>query len=121
MWFGTCRYILCSGKNNILHEIQESSNYTFIKGNLTNKDFIEHILETREIDIVVHFAAQSHVENSFEDSLQYTNDNILGTHILLECCRKYNKIEKFIHVSTDEVYGESILDLDEEMKTEQSR
>jgi dTDP-glucose 4,6-dehydratase len=110
----------CADKNNILHEIQESPHYTFIKGNLTNKDFIEHILETQHIDIVVHFAAQSHVENSFEDSLQYTNDNILGTHILLECCRKYNKIEKFIHVSTDEVYGESILDLDEEMKTEQS-
>src|SRR6056300_852449 len=72
----------CADKNNVLHEIQESPHYTFIKGNLTNKDFIEHILETQHIDIVVHFAAQSHVENSFEDSLQYTNDNILGTHIL---------------------------------------
>jgi UDP-glucose 4,6-dehydratase len=110
----------CADKNNISSKIQNSSDYTFIKGNLTNKDFIEHILETREIDIVVHFAAQSHVENSFEDSLQYTNDNIVGTHILLECCRKYNKIEKFIHVSTDEVYGESILDMNEKMKTEQS-
>ena len=110
----------CANKDNVLREIQDSPNYIFIKGNLTNKDFIEHILETQNIDIIIHFAAQSHVENSFEDSLQYTHDNILGTHILLECARKYNKIEKFIHVSTDEVYGESIIDLDEEMKTEQS-
>jgi UDP-glucose 4,6-dehydratase len=96
------------------------SYYTFIKGNLTNKDFLEHILETYQVQEVIHFAAQSHVENSFEDSLQYSQDNILGTHILLECCRKYGHIEKFIHVSTDEVYGESFLDMNEEKKTEQS-
>jgi len=58
----------------------------------------------------MHFAAQTHVEYSFENSLDYTNDNIYGTHILLECCRIYGKIDKFIHISTDEVYGESLLD-----------
>ena len=62
-----------------------------------------------------------HVQNSFEDSLQYTQDNILGTHTLLECFRVYGKNMKiFIHVSTDEVYGESMLDVDENHKTEQS-
>ena len=55
--------------------------------------------------MVINFAAQSHVQNSFGDSLQYTKDNILGTHTLLECCRIYNKLTRFIHVSTDEVYG----------------
>jgi len=60
------------------------------------------------------------VQNSFEDSLQYTNDNIMGTHVLLECCRKYGKIERFIHVSTDEVYGESMISVDEKHKTEHS-
>ena len=69
---------------------------------------------------MIHFAAQSHVQNSFEDSLQYTSDNILGTHTLLEVCRKYGKIIKFIHVSTDEVYGESMLLSDEQQKTEES-
>ena len=93
----------CANKENVLPEIRNSKHYTFIKGNLTNKDFLEHILETYQVQEVIHFAAQSHVENSFEDSLQYSQDNILGTHILLECCRKYNKIEKFIHVSTDDV------------------
>jgi dTDP-glucose 4,6-dehydratase len=81
---------------------------------------LNHILENYHIDTVIHFAAQSHVQNSFEDSLKYTNDNILGTHTLLESCRKYGKITKFIHISTDEVYGESLLHEDEEKKNEQS-
>jgi UDP-glucose 4,6-dehydratase len=68
---------------------------------------VSHILSEHNITHVIHFAAQSHVQNSFEDSLQYTHDNVVGTHTLLECCRKWGKIQKFIHVSTDEVYGES--------------
>jgi UDP-glucose 4,6-dehydratase len=71
------------------------------------------------IDCIMHFAAQSHVEYSFHNSLDYTNDNIYGTHILLECCRIYGKIAKFIHMSTDEVYGESMLN-DDTKKTEDS-
>jgi UDP-glucose 4,6-dehydratase len=110
----------CANKDNIFPEIRNSNQYKFIKGNITNKDFMLHILETYQIEEVIHFAAQSHVENSFEDSLKYTNDNILGTHILLECCREYGMIEKFIHVSTDEVYGESFLEVNEKKKTEQS-
>lgn len=107
-------------ENNVLPEIRESANYTFIKGNLCSRDLITHILNTYSIDKVIHFAAQSHVQNSFEDSLKYTQDNILGTHILLECCRHYGKLERFIHVSTDEVYGESMNSVNEKSKTEQS-
>ena len=59
---------------------------------------------------MIHFAAQSHVDNSFEKSIQYTMDNVLGTHTLLEACRIYGKLQKIIHVSTDEVYGESLID-----------
>ena len=81
---------------------------------------VDHVLYTYNIDYVIHFAAQSHVQNSFDNSLQFTQDNILGTHTLLECCRKYDKIEKFIHVSTDEVYGESMISVDENKKTEHS-
>jgi dTDP-glucose 4,6-dehydratase len=72
------------------------------------------------IDTVIHFAAQSHVETSFSDALKYTHDNIVGTHTLLECCRMYGKIEKFIHISTDEVYGESMLEENENKKNENS-
>lgn len=110
----------CANEKNISENIRNSDIYTFIKGNICSEDLINHILYTYKIDYVIHFAAQSHVQNSFSDALQYTNDNILGTHILLECCRKYGKIERFIHVSTDEVYGESMLDINEQSKTEQS-
>jgi len=97
----------CANENNILPEIRNDPNYVFIKGNLQSKDLVSFILEKYNITHVIHFAAQSHVQNSFEESLQYTQDNIVGTHTLLECCRKWGKIEKFIHISTDEVYGES--------------
>lgn len=110
----------CADENNVNTEIRESKNYTLVKGNLCSEDLVSHVLETHHIDEVVHFAAQSHVQNSFSDALQYTKDNILGTHILLECCRKYGKIKKFIHVSTDEVYGESMIDVNENHKTEHS-
>lgn len=111
----------CGDKNNVHKEIQDSMNYTFIEGNLQSFDLLRHIFQTNEISHVIHFAAQSHVQNSFENSLQYTQDNILGTHHLLEVNRVYNKhLVKFIHVSTDEVYGESMLTDDEKHKTEQS-
>jgi nucleoside-diphosphate-sugar epimerase len=110
----------CANENNINKEIRTSSRYFLIKGNLCSFDLLNHVLDNYKIDTVIHFAAQSHVQDSFEDSLKYTNDNILGTHTLLESCRKYGKIKKFIHISTDEVYGESLLSDDEEKKNEQS-
>jgi dTDP-glucose 4,6-dehydratase len=110
----------CANEKNINEEIRNSNRYTLIKGNLCSIDLLNHILNNHKIDTIIHFAAQSHVENSFEDSLKYTHDNILGTHTLLESCRKYGKITKFIHISTDEVYGESLLSEDEEKKNEQS-
>lgn len=110
----------CASESNIDQSIREDVNYTLIKGNVCSEDLVSHILQVYEIDEVIHFAAQSHVQNSFDDSLQFTKDNILGTHVLLECCRKYGKIRKFIHVSTDEVYGESMNTIEEEQKTEHS-
>jgi len=110
----------CANESNVNTEIRESENYTLIKGNLCSEDLVTHVLETHNIDEVIHFAAQSHVQNSFENSLQFTKDNILGTHVLLECCRKYGKVKKIIHVSTDEVYGESMNNVNENHKTEHS-
>jgi dTDP-glucose 4,6-dehydratase/UDP-glucose 4,6-dehydratase len=110
----------CANELNITEEIRNSDRYFLIKGNLCSIDLLNHILNNYNIDTVIHFAAQSHVQNSFEDSLKYTYDNILGTHTLLESCRKYGAIKKFIHISTDEVYGESLLSEEEEKKNEQS-
>lgn len=110
----------CANEMNVEKEIRESDRYKLIQGNICSKDLVTHLLKDYQITHIIHFAAQSHVQNSFEDSLQYTQDNILGTHTLLECCRRYGRIEKFIHISTDEVYGESMLDEGEEKKNEQS-
>ena len=110
----------CANEFNILPEIRNSDRYSLVKGNLCSFDLLKLVLNIYKIDTVIHFAAQSHVQNSFEDSLKYTSDNILGTHTLLEACRLYGKINKFIHISTDEVYGESLFDNNEEKKNEQS-
>ena len=110
----------CANEENISESIRDHKNYSLIKGNLCDMDLIKKILYENNITHIIHFAAQSHVQNSFEDSIKFTYDNILGTHTLLEGCRKYGKIQKFIHVSTDEVYGESMLKVDETHKTEHS-
>ena len=110
----------CASKNNINEEIRNSERYHLVKGNLCSFDLISNILEIYKIDNVIHFAAQSHVQNSFDNALQYTHDNVVGTHTLLEACRKYGKIERFIHISTDEVYGESMITENEKKKHEGS-
>ena len=110
----------CASQNNIKENIRESKRYHLVKGNLCSFDLISNVLEIYNIDTVIHFAAQSHVQNSFDNALQYTSDNVVGTHTLLEACRKYGKIQKFIHISTDEVYGESMLSENEEKKNEDS-
>ena len=110
----------CASENNINEEVRDSERYKLIKGNLCSYDLVYHIVNDYKIDYIIHFAAQSHVQNSFEDALQYTKDNIVGTHNLLEVVRKYGKIIKFIHVSTDEVYGESMIEKNENKKTEES-
>ena len=110
----------CANELNVHQHIKNSEHYTFINGNICNYKLITDILNKHNITHVVHFAAQSHVDNSFNNSLLYTTDNIVGTHTLLECCRVYGKIEKFIHVSTDEVYGESMICENENKKTEES-
>ena len=91
----------CACETNVNEEIRNSQYYTLIKGNLYNGELVRYILETNKITQVIHFAAQSHVQNSFDDSIQFTRDNIVGTHTLLEECRKYGQIYRFIHVSTD--------------------
>jgi UDP-glucose 4,6-dehydratase len=58
----------------------------------------------------MHFAAQTHVDNSFGNSFEFTKNNIYGTHVLLEACKVTGTVHRFIHVSTDEVYGETEAD-----------
>lgn len=94
----------CSSTIN-LKEIEGLPNYKFIKGNICSSDFMKYVLSSEDIDTILHFAAQTHVDNSFGNSFQFTENNILGTHTLLEAA-KVHGIKRFVHVSTDEVYGE---------------
>ena len=110
----------CANKDNVKKCWRDSKRYNFIKGNLCSFDLVSHVINEHKPTHIIHFAAQSHVQTSFTDSLRYTQDNIVGTHTLLECCRLFGKVEKFIHVSTDEVYGESLIEASETHKTENS-
>ena len=110
----------CASEDNISEKWRNSDRYTLVKGNLCSIDLVNHLFSVYNPTHIIHFAAQSHVQNSFTHSLNFTQDNILGTHTLLEVTRKYNKIKRFIHVSTDEVYGESLLSANEKHKTEHS-
>jgi len=100
-----------------LDEIKDYPNYKFVHGNICSPDLMTYVLRTEKIDTIMHFAAQTHVDNSFGNSFQFTQNNIMGTHVLLESA-KIVGIKKFIHVSTDEVYGEQHLD-QEAMSEEQ--
>jgi len=93
-----------------LGNINKNQNIEIIIGDIGNNELVAYILRKFEIDTIVHMAANSHVDRSFFNSIAFTKTNVLGTHILLETAKIYNdetkKLEKFIHVSTDEVYGE---------------
>lgn len=84
-------------------------NYKFINGSITSADLVGYVLATERIDTIMHFAAQSHVDNSFGNSIEFSKTNILGTHVLLEAARIHG-VQRFVHVSTDEVYGEGMAD-----------
>ena len=92
-----------------LKDIEDSSNYKFIKGDITDEVFINNLFETEQPDSVIHLAAESHVDRSITDPLAFAKTNILGTMILLNAFKNLwkdnweNKL--FYHVSTDEVYG----------------
>lgn len=86
----------------------EAMRYTFVKGSILDADLIAATLRTHKIDVVVHMAAQTHVDNSFANSLSFTQVNVVGTHTLLECARAYGHLTRFLHISTDEVYGETM-------------
>ena len=93
----------CSSLKNI-ESIQDAPNYSFVKGSITTPDLVNYVLRTERIDTIMHFAAQTHVDNSFGNSITFTESNILGTHVLLEAAKEA-RVKLFVHVSTDEVYG----------------
>ncbi|XP_067890475.1 dTDP-D-glucose 4,6-dehydratase-like isoform X2 [Heterodontus francisci] len=96
----------CASLKN-LQSVSSRTNYRFIQGDICDEHFVKLLFGTEKIHIVLHFAAQTHVDKSFCCSSEFTNVNVYGTEVLVEAAYQAN-IEKFIHVSTDEVYGGSI-------------
>jgi len=90
-----------------LNSVKDLPNYKFIKGDICDGNLVNNI--TKNIDIIVHFAAESHVDRSILQPEDFVKTNVLGTHVLLDSALK-NKIKHFHHISTDEVFGSLPLD-----------
>jgi len=97
-----------AGNLDNLSEIESRPNYKFVRGDIADSDLVDSIL-SRSIDAIVHFAAETHVDRSIADAQAFVRTNVLGTYTLLDAAKK-KRIDRFLHVSTDEVYGSLGLD-----------
>lgn len=93
-----------AGNLENLKEIENNKNYFFVKGDINNNELVDFLFKKYLFDYVINFAAESHVDRSILGSEVFYITNVLGTNVLLEASRRYG-IEKFIQISTDEVYG----------------
>lgn len=101
-----------AGNLENLADVEKRDNYTFVKADICDKDAISAIFEENDIDRVVHFAAESHVDRSIKDPEVFVKTNVLGTLVMLNCAKNawaegdgFKEGKRFLHVSTDEVYG----------------
>ena len=102
-----------AGNLENLKDIENNPNYTFIRADITDKEAIAKIFAENDIDRVVHFAAESHVDRSIKNPEVFVKTNVLGTAVMLNCAKAawelpdgtFKADKKFLHVSTDEVYG----------------
>jgi dTDP-glucose 4,6-dehydratase len=98
-----------AGNLQTLESIMKKDNFTFVKGDITDRAFILDLFEKESFDIIVNFAAESHVDRSIENPEIFLKTNILGTQVLMDASLKYN-VKRYHQVSTDEVYGDLPLD-----------
>ena len=98
-----------AGNLETLKDAQDNPNFKFIRGDIANREQVYKMFEEEKPDVVVNFAAESHVDRSIEDPELFLRTNIIGTSILLDACKKFG-IKRFHQVSTDEVYGDLPLD-----------
>lgn len=94
-----------AGNLATLESVMNNQNFTFIKGDISDKKAVYEIFEREKIDVVVNFAAESHVDRSITDPGVFLQTNIIGTQVLMDACLKYG-IKRYHQVSTDEVYGD---------------
>ena len=108
-----------AGNLETLEEAMNNPNFRFVKGDIADKEFVEKLFKEEKPDIVVNFAAESHVDRSIEDPGIFLKTNILGTQVLMDACRKYG-IKRYHQLSTDEVYGDLPLDRPDLFFTEET-
>lgn len=93
-----------AGNLENLKDVENHPCYTFVKGDINNRQLVDHIIKQYKIDVIVNFAAESHVDRSISDPDVFVRTNVLGTQALLDVA-KDNHIKKYVQISTDEVYG----------------
>lgn len=93
-----------AGNSENLQEFTNDPRYTFVKGNIGDSQLVDDLIQQHNIDIIVNFAAESHVDRSIRDPRVFVETNVLGTQVLLEAARRHS-VAKFVQISTDEVYG----------------
>lgn len=108
-----------AGNYNNIKDLESKPNYKFVKGDITDREFIDKLFEEEKFDWVVNFAAESHVDNSIKNPGIFLTTNILGTQVLMDASRKYG-IKRYHQVSTDEVYGDLPLDRPDLLFTEET-
>ncbi len=106
-----------AGNYNNLKPIEEKDNFKFVKGDITDREFVDDLFSKEKFDWVVNFAAESHVDNSIKNPGIFLTTNIIGTQVLMDACRKYD-VKRYHQVSTDEVYGDLPLDRPDLLFTE---
>ena len=108
-----------AGNMETLSDVIDNPNFVFIKGSISDSEAVTKIFEEEKPDIVVNFAAESHVDRSIENPQLFLETNIIGTQVLMDACRKVG-IQRFHQVSTDEVYGDLPLDRTDLFFTEET-
>jgi dTDP-glucose 4,6-dehydratase len=108
-----------AGNMETLEPVMNKQNFKFIKGDIADRDFIYNLFENEKPDIVVNFAAESHVDRSIDNPGVFLQTNIIGTGVLLDACRQFG-IRRYHQVSTDEVYGDLPLDRTDLFFTEET-
>ncbi|MBQ6466747.1 MAG: dTDP-glucose 4,6-dehydratase [Clostridia bacterium] len=108
-----------AGNLKNLDKALEHRNFTFAKGSIADREYIFDLFARESFDIVINFAAESHVDRSIENPGVFLETNVIGTSVLLDACRKYG-IRRFHQVSTDEVYGDLPIDRPDLFFTEET-
>ena len=98
-----------AGNYNNIKPLENKDNFKFVKGDITDREFVDKLFAEEKFDYVINFAAESHVDNSIKNPGIFLTTNIIGTQVLMDACRKYG-IKRYHQVSTDEVYGDLPLD-----------